>query len=171
MVQLDTALAQDRCRRPMDGLSSPWDAFVIVLLAQLGLRDAVKSKKENEDPNPKSGRSWARLQSSLGSSNDISVLSLVPPDQVERSSGFQAAATRGSQYLPAVLLALHLVAEDAKLSLERFSEVDLLGPLLQCLGSSLGRLDWVDYWARQTGGHGQFLGGYINQRGSFSVHL
>ena len=48
----------------------------------------------------------------------------------------------------AVLLALHLVAQDCRLSSTRQEDLSMLATLLIELAGRMGRMDWQDYWIR-----------------------
>ncbi|WWD19052.1 hypothetical protein CI109_103510 [Kwoniella shandongensis] len=47
-----------------------------------------------------------------------------------------------------VMLALHLVAQDCRLSATRRRELGGLVKLVSDIAATMGRVDWVDYWAR-----------------------
>lgn len=47
-----------------------------------------------------------------------------------------------------ILYALHLVAQDTRLSLTRQSNLSKLAPLIARIAGRIGRVDWQDYWIR-----------------------
>lgn len=58
-----------------------------------------------------------------------------------------APATTSKAAVP-ILLALHLVAQDCRLSQSKRSDLDLVASLVQELAAAVGRRDWLDYWLR-----------------------
>lgn len=50
--------------------------------------------------------------------------------------------------MPKVLVALHLLAQDCRLSSTTESDLPLLAALIIPLAATIGRQDWVDYWTR-----------------------
>ncbi|WOO83833.1 Negative regulator of mitosis [Vanrija pseudolonga] len=68
---------------------------------------------------------------------------------VERTPASTTADTvRPHSLTPNVLLALHLVAQDSRLSSATASWLTHLAPVLLRLSAAIGREDWVDYWRR-----------------------
>lgn len=59
-----------------------------------------------------------------------------------------AETVRPHSLTPNVLLALHLVAQDSRLSSATASWLTHLAPVLLRLSAAIGREDWVDYWRR-----------------------
>ncbi|KAL7423866.1 Anaphase-promoting complex subunit 1 [Cryptotrichosporon argae] len=105
-----------------------WDALVTALRKATGLPAASPSSRE-------------RLRASAA-------------DPIARRLAARGARTTSpttgspTPCTAPALLALHLVAQDCRLSSTRQRDLTRLAPLLVELASALGRNDWRDYWLR-----------------------
>ena len=146
---LDFVLEADEATRLRSSLArtgggtvAEWDPFVNNLLGLVGLQNRPPSA-------PPAVRSpWDRVKQSPQHSRDVALSTLEPwVDASERRLG-RAPTGVDLARVARVTGALHLLAEDCKLSLVRMVDLERLGQLIATLAAALGRADWVDYWRR-----------------------
>ena len=133
-VELLQAL-QNRQERP------PWDLFVVTIKSILGVparasaaSSLLASAQKSSDP------TVAKLVARLGG-----LRSDAPADTVTPALAAEEVAPDSAAF---ALLALHLVAQDCRLSQSRRKELELVSQLVIDIAAAIGRRDWVDYWKR-----------------------
>lgn len=94
--------------------------------------------------------SWERIASFNRLSKDpaLQTLAASPPSS-SASTASGPLLPLGATCTAAVVLALHLLAEDYRLDILRFQDLRVLGGLVAQLSSCIGRRDWADHWFRQ----------------------
>lgn len=89
---------------------------------------------------------------------DSKQVSLSPPSEYKQVS-FKTSVDRS---LPGILLALHLIAQDFRLSLSHKKDLSRVVKLIIKFALQIGKRDWVDYWERimpvEVTGHVQVRG-------------
>jgi hypothetical protein len=127
------------------GREEAWRVFSSLFFRHLG----VDGEEPTSSPNK---RGWERLLKSRPGRQDEAIVRLRGVhrnrDILLSSSPAPAAPLQRPEETAGCLFALHLLAEDCKLDLEAFTELESLAPVLVRMGSTLGRSDWVDYWVR-----------------------
>lgn len=130
-----------------------FEAFKSALLARLGLA----SREETPGPAPAPALSaWARISRLNALSEDPafralspSTADVVPPQGPSPFAGGSASGPSPPGEAAAVLVALHLLAEDFRLDILQFRHLRALGRLVMRISLAVGRRDWADYWFRQ----------------------
>lgn len=123
-----------------------WEVFLQLLLSMFGI---PFPKKEHSPFETLSGEA-ERAEDPITRRLAKAVQDRHPLRQKAASteSGLIWAESLSAPDAASILLALHLVAQDCRLSLTRQLDLSKLAPLLMQIASRIGTADWRDYWVR-----------------------
>ncbi|WVR07598.1 hypothetical protein IAU60_004640 [Kwoniella sp. DSM 27419] len=146
-----TAVQQLPCSRKADPVAI-WVAFASVIQRMLHLASpGVKSDPSNTplsdtvaSSDPLTRRLAERLRKAKGGTNSVAAA---------RDAGLQYGETIRPDHAGPIMLALHLVAQDLRLSSVARKELGGLVVLITGIATRIGRDDWRDYWARHMPHH------------------
>lgn len=152
-VSAQVALPTGLARRALEALSFALAPGEYAELFQAYLPASPQSAKT-------SGQQWRILAQAIlmkcgvGASvpavatTDPTLLRLARRVGLKNISERMPPSTGPSPSTPHVLLALHLVAQDCRLSSSTEADLLLIVPIIAQLAATLARHDWLDYWTR-----------------------
>jgi anaphase-promoting complex subunit 1 len=136
----------------LEGLSSlergddvaPWTVFRRVLFAMIGIPLPVSQSDAYEHLLDASQQSADPVTRRLAVRAQAKRRQASPQPTPRQALGAMIDPTE----IPGILLTLHLVAQDCRLSSSRQKDLPALATVLVELSGRLGRADWRDYWLR-----------------------